>query len=163
MLSLVDRELAYEAESVSYARHSLDEFEEKLPSRQLKNLCLLVSELMTNAVQHAVPGSDSDASDSDASDSEVPESGISASSIRFRVLSSAELVRVEVHDGGPGFELGASEVPPPEQVDGRGLYLVGLLSDRWGVEPVDQLVCVWFEIHRDLSLESGAEPAAARL
>lgn len=134
MLSLVDLELAYETESVSRARHSLVESEMELSSRQLENLRLLASELMTNAVQHAAPGSVLDSP---------------ASRIRFRVLSSAELVRVEVHDGGPGFELASSEVPPPEQVDGRGLYLVGLLSNRWGVEPAD-LICTWFEIDRDL-------------
>jgi anti-sigma regulatory factor (Ser/Thr protein kinase) len=55
-------------------------------------------------------------------------------------------VRVEVIDHGEGF------VPSPRAGDvqdpgGFGLFLVGRLADRWGVE-ADDTTCVWFELGR---------------
>lgn len=122
--SEVKRQLTPEAESVSTARHLLDGYEGTASPEKLDHLRLLVSELVTNAVRHA---------------------GLEAHElIDLRVAVQDRSIRVEVRDSGPGFEKAPSE-PLPEQVSGRGLYLVELLSDRWGVEQGNP-VCVWFEL-----------------
>lgn len=125
----IQRQLSPEAESVSTARHLLDGFEEMVAPEKLEHLRLLVSELVTNYIQYA---------------------GLSEEErIGLLVLVRDRLIRVEVHDGGPGFEKITYEEPPlPEQIGGWGLYLVEKLSERWGVESND-LVCVWFEIVYD--------------
>ena len=136
MLPAIDLKLAPRAESASAARHSVDNLfllEEHLSSARLEDVRLLVSELVTNAVRHAGLGP--------------------REKIRFKVLlECTEFVRVEVHDGGPGFEQSRFErfrfkAPPLEEVGGRGLYLVTVLADRWGTEYSD-LFCAWFEIDR---------------
>ena len=134
MLPVIDLKLAPEAESASAARHSVSDFllEEHLSSARLEDVRLLTSELVTNVVRHAGLG---------------PQERI-----RFRVFLYTEFVRVEVHDCGPGFERSRFErfrleVPPLEEVGGRGLYLVTVLADRWGTEYSD-LFCAWFEIDR---------------
>ena len=134
MLPVIDLKLAPEAESASAARHSVSDFllEEHLSSEQLEDVRLLVSELVTNAVRHA---------------------GLAPRErIRFKVFLCTEFARVEVHDGGPGFEQSrferfGLEAPPLEEVGGRGLYLVTVLADRWGTEYSDPF-CAWFEIDR---------------
>ncbi|NGO43283.1 ATP-binding protein [Streptomyces ureilyticus] len=87
------------------------------------DVLLCVSELATNAVLHGVP----------------PGRG-------FRLqlaLDTAGVVRIEVHDSGPG------EVRPPdpdtEAEDGRGLLLVAALADKWGVGERDPGKVVWCE------------------
>ena len=134
MLSVIDLKLAPRAESASAARHSVDDLllEEHLSPEQLEDIRLLVSELVTNAVRHA---------------------GLAPQErIRFKVYLCTAFVRVEVHDGGPGFEHSRfehfhTEVPSLEEVGGRGLYLVTVVADRWGTESSD-LFCAWFEIDR---------------
>lgn len=122
---VIDLWLANEAESVPRARHSLDTLAESVPPRTLETVVLLASELVTNAVLHAGMG---------------PEE-----KIRLKVDSSAETIRVEVHDSGSEFEAGSARKPDPEQIGGWGLYLVQTLSARWGVER-EKLVVVWFEV-----------------
>jgi serine/threonine-protein kinase RsbW len=82
-------------------------------------LQLLVSEVVTNAIRHA--------------GCEEP--------FEVRARWDGD-VCVEVVDHGTGF------VPRPrggdlEEPGGFGLYLVGRLADRWGVES-DHTTCVWF-------------------
>ena len=84
---------------------------------------LLVSELITNSVEHAGAG---------------PED-----SIELELTSSEEMVRVEVTDHGPWTEPPAARSEP----GGFGLLLVEQLADRWGVGPGPRK-CVWFEIDR---------------
>jgi PAS domain S-box-containing protein len=73
-------------------------------------LVLMVSELATNAVQHA------------ATEFEVA----------VRVAPDGGHVRVEVHDGAPGFPTPPEEVP--DAPHGRGLRIVRALADAWGIE-----------------------------
>lgn len=87
---------------------------------------LLVSELVTNAVQHG--------------------GARSGTTVQVRLESFCDHVRVEVRDQGPGFETPAVEMPDPPAA-GFGLALVDELTDRWGVEPGDGAL-VWFEIDR---------------
>lgn len=95
-----------------------------VPDDRLDAIQLLVTELVTNSVVHAGlrPGEE----------------------IELSITRSSAGLRVEVVDGGPGFE------PPPPPDDpfaesGRGLALVDMISDRWGVAR-DERTRVWFEL-----------------
>ena len=95
---------------------------------------LLVSELVTNSVQHARVGPDD--------------------SIEMKLAVDERQIRVEIADHGPGFE------PRPRGPDrhsrsGWGLYLVDQLSDRWGVSRTDG-TAAWFEIDRDIDAQPPA-------
>ncbi len=88
---------------------------------------LLVSELVANAVEHAV---------------EQPR--VSAGrliGVRYEVASG--VLRIEVHDAGSG-RPEVSEVPA-EAESGRGLWLVRELAAEWGCSPRTGGVgkCVW--------------------
>jgi anti-anti-sigma factor len=88
---------------------------------------LLTSELVTNAVIH---------SRADAGDT-----------VRLRITSYPDRVRIEVTDPGSGFDVG--NLPPrPRDFGGHGLVVVDGLSSRWGTtrERPDGGFCVWFEL-----------------
>jgi anti-sigma regulatory factor (Ser/Thr protein kinase) len=84
---------------------------------------LLVTELIANSLRHA--GLEHD------------------QRVTFAARFVPDLVRVEVHDPGPGFD-------PETGLGGRGygLRMVDKLSSRWGVESEDDGTRVWFEIDR---------------
>jgi anti-sigma regulatory factor (Ser/Thr protein kinase) len=114
------------AESASAARDALAPLGERLDEDQLETVRLLVTELITNSVKHGRTA-------------EEP--------VRVTVTVDAARVRVEVKDGGPGFE----PPPPPssrsDSTSGWGLYLVARIADRWGVETGAE-GSVWFELDR---------------
>ena len=120
-------ELAGGPYAVTAARLALAEIDELLDESRAFDVRLLVSELVTNSVQHAQAGPDD--------------------SIALKLSIGDELIRVEVSDTGPGFE-------PPEdsgEVErdrGWGLFFVSQLTDRWGVEEKGSSGSVWFEIDR---------------
>ncbi|MFI5552563.1 ATP-binding protein [Streptomyces sp. NPDC051738] len=87
------------------------------------DVLLCVSELTTNALLHGVP----------------PGRGLLLRLVRHL----DEVIRVEVHDSGPG-RLRFGD-PSPESEHGRGLLLVTLLADKWGVEDRDPGKAVWCE------------------
>ncbi len=122
----VERELAVAPEAASEARHALDGLSGELPDGRMRDVRLLVSELVTNAVRHAnrAPG------DSIVLVSELAE----------------KTLRVEVHDPGGGF-VPSTPSPDPARPSGWGLYLVAELADRWGVDSDDRTL-VWFELDR---------------
>jgi serine phosphatase RsbU (regulator of sigma subunit)/anti-sigma regulatory factor (Ser/Thr protein kinase) len=103
---------------------------------------LLVSEIVTNSVRHA---------------------GVRAPDwIGFEVELSPDALRVQVADRGPGFRPRPHpHRPPPDEVAGRGLFLVDRLADRWGTS--DDGRCVWFELDRrgDGAGLNGADRPAA--
>jgi PAS domain S-box-containing protein len=70
----------------------------------------MLSELATNAVQHA------------ATEFEVS----------VRVTPDCGIVRVEVSDGADGYPI--PEEPVPDAAHGRGLQIVQALADAWGIE-----------------------------
>jgi anti-sigma regulatory factor (Ser/Thr protein kinase) len=122
----LERELAVTPEAAAEARHALGDIADVLPGGRARDVRLLVSELVTNAVRHANLDDDD------------------------QILLVIELVdnrlRVEVHDPGGGF-VPTSPSPDPARPSGWGLYLVAELADRWGVES-DQRTLVWFELDR---------------
>jgi serine/threonine-protein kinase RsbW len=122
----LERELAITPESAAEARHMLDVLAGELPDGRIRDVRLLVSELVTNAVRHAnlMPGD----------------------VIGLVVDVSNRTLRVEVHDPGGGFVPSAPS-PDPARPSGWGLYLVAELADRWGVDSADRTL-VWFELDR---------------
>jgi two-component sensor histidine kinase len=85
---------------------------------------LIVTELVTNSVQHAAPGQ--------------------SERIELLVSVHPERLRIEVIDGGHGFEPDTPELSR-HQTSGWGLWLVDQLTDRWGVDE-EQSTRVWCEI-----------------
>jgi DNA-binding NarL/FixJ family response regulator len=101
-------------------RSTLDDTDEDL----VVTAELLISELVTNAVEHA------------------------AAAPSVTVDLSPDRLRVEVADDDPTIVRPRS--PRPDQADGRGLGLVDRLADRWGQEPASDGTgkVVWFELTR---------------
>ncbi len=98
---------------------------------------LLVSELVTNAVLHA------------------------GSKIEVAVRHRGEWLRVEVVDESPVLP-GARDFDN-DAATGRGLALVDMLADDWGVEPIeDDGKVVWFEVpaaHAEEGSDDALRPA----
>jgi anti-sigma regulatory factor (Ser/Thr protein kinase) len=93
-----------------------------VPSETRDAVEVLLSEIATNCVRHTSSG------------------------FTVRVAVSAEHIRVDVTDQGAGRPELRS--PSPSEPSGRGLRIVDLLSDRWGVTfQGDSLgKTVWFEV-----------------
>jgi anti-sigma regulatory factor (Ser/Thr protein kinase) len=122
----VEHELAVTPEAAAVARHALDDLGDAVPDTKLRDVRLLVSELVTNAVRHA---------------------NLEAGDIILLVFEVADTAfRVEVHDPGGGF-VPTAPAPDPARPSGWGLYLVAELADRWGVDS-DESTRVWFELDR---------------
>ena len=117
----VDVELPSTSAAPAAARGALDQLASALSADRMRDLRLLVSELVTNAVRHA-------------------EGAV----VRLIVSLRGDVLRVEVHDPGRGFEVKA---PPddPLRASGWGLVLVEELADRWGVDGTPR-TRVWFEM-----------------
>ncbi len=104
------------------ARHMLDRVDGALPADRLEDAKLIVSELVTNAIQHA--------------EDDGP--------VRLVARWDGEALRMEVHSAGPFLEPAAA--PNGRfRVGGWGLRLVDALADRWDVESGDETV-VWAEV-----------------
>jgi anti-sigma regulatory factor (Ser/Thr protein kinase) len=131
-------ELAGGPDAVTAARLALADLESHVDPSVAFDVRLLVSELVTNSVQHA----------------EVSAEDSIVLAVRF----SDETVRCEVRDHGPGFDPPAA--PPPDDADaGWGLFLVEQLADAWGVG--DSGKGLWFEIRRDRTQDDAPGSAAA--
>jgi anti-sigma regulatory factor (Ser/Thr protein kinase) len=122
----VERRLPASPEAAATARRALDSLAGELPDVPMRDVRLLVSELVTNAVRHA---------------------NLSAGDPIDLVIDLADhTLRVEVHDPGGGFVPSAPS-PDPTRPSGWGLYLVAELADRWGVDSAETTL-VWFELDR---------------
>jgi anti-sigma regulatory factor (Ser/Thr protein kinase) len=82
---------------------------------------LLLSELVSNSVQHA-----------------------EGDLIQVLASQDDELLRIEVCDGGDGLPA-VRRLPDHDDPHGRGLLLLDALADRWGTDRIGG-ACVWFEI-----------------
>jgi len=120
----LERTLAVTPEAAAEARQALAAVASALSPAQLRDLRLLVSELVTNAVRHADLAADD--------------------TIRLVVDVADHGLRVEVHDPGDGF-VPTVPAPDPARPSGWGLYLVEELADRWGVDSSARTL-VWFEL-----------------
>jgi anti-sigma regulatory factor (Ser/Thr protein kinase) len=131
-------ELAGGPYAVTAARLALADLEAHVDPSVAFDVRLLVSELVTNSVQHAQVAAED--------------------SIVLQVAISNATVRVTVRDEGPGFT--PPPTPPPEDADaGWGLFLVGQLADSWGVSEEDK--GVWFEIRRDRGTDASTSESTA--
>jgi anti-sigma regulatory factor (Ser/Thr protein kinase) len=120
----LERELPVSPVAASEARNALDGLAIALSPGQQRDVRLLVSELVTNAVRHAK---------------------LAAGDVIGLVVDAADhTLRVEVHDAGGGF-VPVEPRPDPARPSGWGLYLVAELADRWGVDS-DESTLVWFEL-----------------
>jgi anti-sigma regulatory factor (Ser/Thr protein kinase) len=120
--------LTREPESVRAARGALETIGGDFPSRRLYDASVCLTELVTNAIQHA--GSRGD--------------------VELTLALERGRLRVEVADPGRGFHPGPSS---KGDEGGWGLMIVDRLADSWGVEPGDRTV-VWFE----MGLQNGRLP-----
>ena len=125
-------ELAGGPYAVTAARLALADLETHLDESAAFDVRLLVSELVTNSVQHAQVAAED--------------------SIVLVVSINDHTVHIEVRDEGPGFSPPAE--PPPDDADsGWGLFLVEQLADAWGQREDGN--GVWFEISRNRGEDAG--------
>lgn len=112
--------LPHSSRSPALARVLVGQALANCPPDLVETVQLLTSELVTNAVRHA------------------------ESMVVLRISAAAPGWRVSVEDLSP-------DVPEQQTADGtaeqgRGLYLVDLLSERWGWERTTTGKTVWFEV-----------------
>jgi hypothetical protein len=132
-------------QAVGAARRSLREWEDHFEPELFYDISLCVSELVTKSVQNAEPG-------------EVDE-------IELGVFRDKRLVRAEVTERRTDVAVGD---PPTMDCDDWGMFIVGRVADRWGVDRTVGTL-VWCEIDlagngrsRDgLALASAYPPASA--
>ncbi len=123
------RDLKPEADSAALARQALLEtFSPRLTEDAIARTALVATELVTNSVKHG---------------------GNHDRAIELFAAARSELIRIEVTDGGHGFEPLVREVHPQRE-SGWGLFIVDQLADRWGVE-TGHSFRVWAELAMDPS------------
>jgi anti-sigma regulatory factor (Ser/Thr protein kinase) len=107
------------------ARRSVQSSRVAVPRVMRQRLALLLSELVTNAIQHGGAGADE--------------------TIQVRLASTPKKVRVEVYDPGSPDGVPRDRVEP--DVGGYGLVLVDRLADGWGrYELGSGGSLAWFEL-----------------
>jgi len=115
-----------DAHAPGEARRSLEALRPRLDDALVDEAELLVSELVSNCVQHA---------DLDGRDS-----------IELRVRGTGSRLHVDVTDPGSGFDPG--DVSSFNPHGGWGLWLLERLAHCWGVER-GEVTRVWFELDRE--------------
>ena len=98
---------------------------------RLSELCLVISELVSNAFEHG------------------------GGQVVFRLSLDEGTVRGEVIDQGGGFEH-KIRARGPDDVRGRGLFLVAALTNRWGIH--EGTTHVWFEFAAGTEASGQARP-----
>jgi anti-sigma regulatory factor (Ser/Thr protein kinase) len=107
------------------ARRSVLSSKFRVPRVMRQRLALLLSELVTNAIQHGGAGADE--------------------TIQVRLASTPKRVRVEVYD--PGSQDGVPRDRLETETGGYGLLLVDRLADGWGREELGSGGSLaWFEL-----------------
>ncbi len=108
--------------SVPQARRFAGEVLRGYPTEFVETIQLMVSELATNSLVHGGTG------------------------FSLQIECGERDVRVEVSDGGPGNP--EIHVPAPTVAHGRGIQMVDVLSDQWGILRAQGETgkTVWFSI-----------------
>jgi anti-sigma regulatory factor (Ser/Thr protein kinase) len=134
-------QLPFTASSVGVARRHLvsDLIEAGVYASAVTDAALVISELLSNALQHGGP--------------------LPGSAIRVAWDLDSDSVRVSVSDGGGPTRPELGE-PTPTTTGGRGLRIVARLSRRWGSACDNEGTTVWAEV-LVMPLETVAVPAAA--
>jgi anti-sigma regulatory factor (Ser/Thr protein kinase) len=123
------RNFSGKPESVTAARRFATEVLTNIPARARDAVELMVSELATNCIRHA------------------------NSAFELRLVHRGGELRVEVTDRTGGNPTMRS--PGPDEPTGRGLQIVNLLSDSWGVERQNEVgTTVWFTLATAAPAES---------
>jgi anti-sigma regulatory factor (Ser/Thr protein kinase) len=138
-----------------------------MDAEQTELACLLVSEVVTNAVLHASitpsPGRRFDLEETWFQDTAAGPGGdgallvaarqenkpAPAKEFALRLRRGATSVWVEVFD--PDLRLPRIRTAGETDEGGRGLYLVEQLATRWGSRPTPEGKAVWFELPRSAS------------
>jgi anti-sigma regulatory factor (Ser/Thr protein kinase) len=115
-------ELPIRPESAGRAREAVGEFRDHLDESSLIDLRLMVSELVSDAVR--------------------AEAG-NEHAIAIRIEARDRRIHVEVQEGAIAYRLRSRRPEPGEA--GWGMYLTGLLADRWGIRHDDDRGCVWLQ------------------
>jgi anti-sigma regulatory factor (Ser/Thr protein kinase) len=116
-------ELPFDARSVGTAREVLRGLLLAWGhEHQMDDAAVVVSELVTNAVQHA------------------DEQG----QLRLELQGTGEVLRLELADGSSVRPMAREIVDSDER--GRGMHIVDVLTARWGVETHDGGKRVWVEL-----------------
>jgi anti-sigma regulatory factor (Ser/Thr protein kinase) len=102
-----------------------DQLRDVLSPSKLYEAELLASELVTNAVRHAIVGE--------------------GAAIQLGIEVEPGTVRISVEDAGAGFDLSKVVPRSPDDSGGWGLFLIETLADRWGIDASPPHT-VWFEI-----------------
>jgi anti-sigma regulatory factor (Ser/Thr protein kinase) len=119
--------LPFAASSVGVARRRLvsDLITANIYDSAVCDVALVISELLSNALRHAVP--------------------LPGSNIRVAWRIDADSVQVSVRDGGGPTRPELGE-PTPGATGGRGLRIVQKLSRSWGTTTGDEGTTVWAEV-----------------
>ncbi|MBV9093883.1 MAG: SpoIIE family protein phosphatase [Streptosporangiaceae bacterium] len=119
-------------------------------AEQTELACLLVSEVVTNAVLHASitpsPGAELDLDIEPLLMAQSAPARGTAKEFALRLRRGASAVWVEVFD--PDLRLPRIRTAGETDEGGRGLYLVEQLATRWGSRPTSDGKAVWFEMPR---------------
>jgi anti-sigma regulatory factor (Ser/Thr protein kinase) len=116
--------LAAQPRAVAEARRKVTAL--PLPLKAREQLALLVSELVANAVIHP--------------------SATASGSVALDIEIRRGHARIEVHDGGEGFDPPPSLGSDPLTARGQGLRIIAALSDTWGVRRAPDGCTVWCEV-----------------
>jgi anti-sigma regulatory factor (Ser/Thr protein kinase) len=116
--------LPYGVDAAGVARRFVKEHFESLPADMVSDAELLVSELVTNAVQHGRP------------------------TVSLWLRRAPALIGVSVADEGDQLPALPGQLPQASASAGRGLLIVDRLSDEWGVSVHDPPPgkTVWFRL-----------------
>jgi len=156
--------LALPEAAAAARQHVRQVLEEWQLTEQAEVAELLVSELVTNAVRHALDPRDWPAPDGAAGhaaddaamtaelralmpDDPAPETTAGDRRIEMVLRRGRRALWAEVHD--PDVRLPRLRVAAETDEGGRGLYLVDALSTRWGARPTRTGKAVWFELTLD--------------
>jgi anti-sigma regulatory factor (Ser/Thr protein kinase) len=118
-MNVVTKDLPLSPGSVKAARRLVHAHTSSFDAKQRDDATLMVSELVTNALQHGV------------------------GTISLRIDLEPVGLRIEVSDEG---EVALSPTPTPGAHGGWGLRIVEELADEWGVR--DGSTRVWFRVYR---------------